>query len=202
MCHWAGGPTRKRLKEPAIWWLKRRGSWVLKVLSFTGVRLLQTPIQQVFRNKKKVQYCLHALLWERLTDWNNLFLHTPVTTGDRLQLVENMYTNCCFGRRRHLHFLFQFIGLCFHVRTSIQWCKNEWSAGSAAELVRGFLQLCDRSNGIWILTVPQLSLCFCSVTTAAAFFFFFDAFWLFVTPSYPMVTLTALIFTSPSWCGV
>ncbi len=30
-----------------------------------------------------------------------------------------------------------------------------------AKLVRGFLQLCDRSNGIWILTVPQLSLCLC-----------------------------------------
>ncbi len=119
------------------------------------------------------------MLWERLGDWNNLILHTPVFTGDHLQLVENTTQIVVVARRKASPFFFPVQRLLFpsaRQHPVIGSFKMNGLQARHAELVRGFLQLCGRSNGIWILTVPQLSLCLCSFTIAATAFLMLSDF--------------------------
>lgn len=66
-----------------------------------------------------------------------------------------------------------------------------------AQLVRGFLQLCDRTNGIWVLAAPQLSLCLCFWPKQLHLSFFFS-FFAFCQPCFPVFMVITLIFMPPN----
>lgn len=61
---------------------------------------------------------------------------------------------------------------CFHLAANIQWSEMNGLRAQLAVLVRGFLQLCDRSNGVGILAELVFHHSCCSFLMLCGFFLF------------------------------
>lgn len=87
--------------------------------------------------------------------------------------------------------------LCFHLAANIQWSEMNGPRAQLAVLVRGFLQLCDRSNGVGIRAELVFHHSCCRFLMLGGFLLFLL---FFCHPCFPAVMFITFISTLPFFC--